>query len=313
MADEDSPNQSAAETARLLRQNSTVSSYTNTLGSRGLPGSDNTGQRDSARSNPLTPITGGTGGGGTTRPNPLDDYANYTYGITLFVAAASDYQPGAVNGQVMIASGGTSRNNRLPEFYEDFYFENLKFESVIGVNARSRNSNVITFEFTVIEPFGISLMDRLLAVAGSLNADNWQEMLFTLQVDFFGNSDNGEPVNPIPNQTKNFQIKLIGCDIKASSKGSEYKFTAIPYGHTAYTQNVGSMPANFEAIGEKVNDVFAAGGDGSFAKYLNAHQADLKDKGFQDEADEYVFEIDSSIGEALIVRSEEHTSELQSH
>ena len=297
MADEDSPDQSAAETARLQRQNSTLSNYTNTFGNRGLAGDDNTGQRDSARNNPLT----SSGGSGEARPNPLDDYANYTYGIIMYAAAAADYQPGAVNGQVMVASGGTARDNRLPQFYEDFYFENLKFESVIGVNSKSRNSNVITFEFTVIEPFGISLMDRLLAVAQDLDAKNWQEMVFTLQVDFFANSDDGEPINPVPNQTKYFQTKLIGCDIKASSKGSEYKFTAIPYGHIAYTQTFGSMPSNFEGIGHQIKDLFADGAEGSFAKYLNDHQKSLaKDKKFQDEADVYKFVIDGDIESAYI-------------
>jgi hypothetical protein len=296
-------NQSAAETARLLRQNSFVSNYKDTLNSPRPVANEDTGQRPSAKSNPVSNYpsfaAGNTAG---VRDNPLDDYANYTYGITLFVGSAGSYSPGAVNGDVMVASGGI-REGRLPQFYEDFYFESFKLESVIGLNAQSRSSNVITVEFTIVEPFGISLMDRLLEVAGSLGSENWHEMVFTLKVDFYGNNDDGEPVNPIAGQTKHFQTKIIGCDIKATSRGSEYRFTAIPFSHQAYTQNVGTTPANCEPQGEKVKDIFESGGEGSYTKALNKHQTDLVKNKHQDLADVYEFVIDSKIGDATIVTS----------
>ena len=244
----------------------------------------------------------GAGNTAGVRRNPLDDYANYTYGIILFVGSARSYSPGAVNGDVMVASGGI-REGRLPQFYEDFYFESFKMESVIGLNAQSRSSNVITIEFTIIEPFGISLMDRLLEVAGSLGAENWHEMIFTLKVDFYGNNDDGEPVNPIAGQTKHFQTKIIGCDIKATSRGSEYRFTAIPFSHQAYTQNVGTTPATHEAHGQTVQDIFESKGLGSYAKFLNKHQTDLKEKGHQEHPDVYEFVINDQIGKAEIVTS----------
>jgi hypothetical protein len=297
-------NQSAAETARLLRQNSYLSNYNNTLNSPGIVANEDSGQRSSAKSNPVSNYpsfaAGNTAG---VRRNPLDDYANYTYGITLFVGSAGSYSPGAVNGDVMVASGGI-REGRLPQFYEDFYFESFKLESVIGLNAQSRSSNVITVEFTIVEPFGISLMDRLLSVADSLGADNWHEMVFTLKVDFYGNSDDGEPVNPVAGQTKHFQTKIIGCDIKATSRGSEYRFTAIPFSHQAYTQNVGTTPATHEAHGETVKDIFESKGLGSYAKFLNKHQTDLKEKGHQEHPDVYEFVINDQIGKATIVTSE---------
>ena len=268
-------NQSAAETARLLRQNSYLSNYNNTLNSPGPVANEDTGQRASTRSNPVSNYPSfGAGNTAGVRDNPLDNYANYTYGITLFVGSAGSYSPGAVNGDVMVASGGI-REGRLPQFYEDFYFDSFKMESVIGLNSQSRSSNVITIEFTIVEPFGISLMDRLLEVAGSLGSENWHEMVFTLKVDFYGNNDDGEPVNPIAGQTKHFQTKIIGCDIKATSRGSEYKFTAIPFSHQAYTQNVGTTPANCEPQGEKVKDIFESQGEGSYTKALNKHQTDL--------------------------------------
>jgi hypothetical protein len=301
-------NQSAAETARLLRQNSYLSNNNGTSAAPRMVANEDTGQRPSANNNPVSNYpsfnAGNTAG---VRDNPLDDYTNYTYGITLFVGSASSYSPGAVNGDVMVASGGI-REGRLPQFYEDFYFESFKLESVIGLNAQSRSSNVITVEFTIVEPFGISLMDRLLSVAGSLGAENWHEMVFTLKVDFYGNNDDGEPVNPIAGQTKHFQTKIIGCDIKATSRGSEYRFTAIPFSHQAYTQNIGTTPANCEPQGEKVKDIFESGGEGSYTKALNKHQTDLVKNKHQDLADVYEFVIDGKIGDATVVTSSLNSS-----
>jgi hypothetical protein len=298
-------NQSAAETARLLRQNSYLSDSKNTSTptTRSIAANEDTGQRPSAKSNPVSNYPSfGAGNTAGVRDNPLDDYVTYTYGITLFVGSAGSYSPGAVNGDVMVASGGI-RESRLPQFYEDFYFESFKMESVIGLNAQSRSSNVITIEFTIVEPFGISLMDRLLEVAGNLGAENWHEMVFTLKVDFYGNNDDGEPVNPIAGQTKHFQTKIIGCDIKATSRGSEYRFTAIPFSHQAYTQNVGTTPTTHEAHGQTVQDIFESEGLGSYAKFLNKHQTDLKQKGHQEHPDVYEFVINDQIGKAEIVTS----------
>jgi hypothetical protein len=257
-------------------------------------------ESDSSRASISPSPTRGFENSGGPRDNPLDGYTNYTYGITLYAAKTNEYTPGTVSGEVIIASGGR-RENRSAEFQEDFYFENFKLESIIGLNAKSRSSNVITAEFTVVEPYGMTLMDRILNLANSLGVQNWYEMLFTFQIDFHANDEQGNVVNSIPGVTKYFQVGIIGCDIKVGPRGAEYKFTAIPFSHHAYQQTVGTTPAMFEAIGEKVSDIFADNGKGSFCKALNDYQSAQVEKGHYGEADVYKFEIDSSIADATIV------------
>lgn len=263
------------------------------------PGTDSA--RPSATANPLQ----GFQNSGGPRGNPLDAYTNYTYGITLYAAPTNEYTPGTVNGEVLMASGGR-REGRSSLFKEDFYFENFKIESIIGLNAKSRSSNVITVDFTVVEPYGMTLMDRILALANQFGVKNWYEMLFTLQVDFYGNNDDGSQSNPIPAGTKYFQVGLIGCDIKVGTRGAEYKFSAIPFSHHAYQQTVGTVPAKFEAIGEKVSDIFADDGKGSFAKALNEYYENLVETGHASQKDVYKFNIDGSIAEATIVSNKEN-------
>jgi hypothetical protein len=204
------------------------------------------------------------GAGRQAKGNPLDDYINYTYGLSLHIIPVSTYNSIAGGGtynpgsNVLIASAGRSDSagfSRRANFQEDFYFENLKFTTVIGYNSRNRGSNAIDVSFTIIEPYGITLLDRLLKVATEEDARNWNQMPFMLQIDFFGNNDNGVPVQ-IDGHTKYIPIKIIACNIKASTRGSEYRFSAVPYNHQAFHEIVGSSPAFLEVIAGTVDEFF---------------------------------------------------------
>jgi len=210
------------------------------------------------------PRIGGGAGGGQTRGNPLDDYVNYTYGLSLHIIPISTYNSLAGGGtynpgsNVLIASAGRRDSSgfaRRANFQEDFFFENLKFTTIIGYNSRNRGSNAIDVSFTIIEPYGITLLDRLLKVATEENARNWNQMPFMLQIDFYGNNESGVPVQ-IEGHTKYIPIKLIACNIKASTRGSEYRFSAVPYNHQAFHETVGSSPAFLEVVAGKLSEFF---------------------------------------------------------
>lgn len=240
------------------------------------------------------------------RPNPLDKYVNYTYGLTLFALSPQNYNSGGSGGQVLVASGGRRGQglSRHSEFHDDFYFDGMKMTTLIGMNARSRSSNVIDIKFTIIEPYGISLLNRLLKVASDVGAENWNEMPFMMQVDFFANNEDGSLVNPVPGQTKKIPMKLIECKIKISTKGSEYQFSAVPYHHAAFLENAGSTPAFLEVTAKTVKDFFSSDKDskGSYTNALNSYQKTLAEENkFQEYPDEYEFVIEGEIADALLV------------
>ena len=210
-------------------------------------------------------------GGSARKGNPLDGYANYTYGLSLHIVPKETYNGIAVGASynagsnVLIASAGRQGQagfGRHPQFAEDFYFDNLKCTTVIGHNSRTRATNVIDVNFTIIEPYGITLLDRLLAVATEVGAQNWNQMPFMLQIDFFGNTDDGTP-EPIVGHTKYIPIKLIACNIKASPRGSEYKFSAVPYNHVAVHDTLGTTPTMLEVVAGTVGDFFGVKGGGN--------------------------------------------------
>ena len=220
----------------------------------------------------------------TAKPidNLLHDYATYTYGISFHVIPVKKYndimmgkvQYSTGDNTVLIASGGRHNSDfsRNKHFTEDFYFDNLKMTTIVGMNSRTRNTNAIDINFTLIEPYGFTFINRLLKVAAQFGAKSWFQIPFMVQIDFFGNTDLGEIAHPIPNTTKRIPVKLIACKAKVSGKGAEYQIQAVPYNHTAYSESIASTPAVLKVQATKLQDFFSASGSAGDASRISEFQ-----------------------------------------
>jgi hypothetical protein len=244
------------------------------------------------------------------RPNPLFKYANYTYGLSLHVLPPDDYNKliksgGSYtpNGTVLIASGGRRNDSdfrRHPDFNEDFYFKEMKFTTVVGMNARTKNTNAIELSFNIIEPYGMTLINRLLSMCKKINAKSWMQIPFVIQVDFFGNTTEGDVENKIAGQTKYIPIRIIGCNVKITKDGGEYQISAVPFSHQAFTDSIVRTPAAFEVSAKKIKDFFGTDAT-SYITAINDFQKKLVKDKLQDYADEYEFKIDPDIEKSDIV------------
>jgi hypothetical protein len=199
--------------------------------------------------------------------NILHNYATYTYSISLHAIPIQKYND-VITGKiqyhtndntVLVASGGRKTNDfsRNKNFTEDFYFENLKMTTVVGLNSRSRNTNAIDVNFTLIEPFGFTFINRLLKVAAELGAKTWFDLPFLLQIEFFGNNDIGDVVHPIIGTTKRIPIKIIGCKSKITGAGAQYQIQAVPYTHIALTETTASTPVALKVQATTLKDFFS--------------------------------------------------------
>jgi len=237
-------------------------------GGRGGQGGPNLQQAEELNRNIANGIT--KVGGNKTKTyapstNPLDEYASYTYGLTLHVLTREDYNTlvSTPNNfkptKTLISSAGRYRGTRDPEFSDDFYFDNLKFDTVIGVNANTRGTNVITLEFTIIEPYGMTLLDRIMNVNNNgLNGKNYLDMPYLLEINFFGEDRSGS-TKKITDQTKWIPMKLTGFKIKASVKGSEYNITAVPFNHSANLETLQSIKTRMHITASTVGEYFSSG------------------------------------------------------
>ncbi len=191
--------------------------------------------------------------------NPLLAYPSYTYGLSLALLTVKEYNDivsdtkNYQSNRVIIASAGRYNNDegvsmfkRAPFFSEDFYFENLNMTTVIGLNDHSRATNAINLTFSIIEPYGITLLNRIIELSADIKSVNYISQPYLLQIDFFGTNDAGEIVGIIPDQTKRIPIRILKMDIKASAKGAEYSMEACPYSHSAWDLSSVSTPVQLE-------------------------------------------------------------------
>ena len=204
-------------------------------------------------------------------PNPLLDYPSYTYGLSLAMLTKKEYNDvvrkptSYVPNRVLIASAGRYNNTAGPNqfirssfFNEDFYFENLNMKTVIGMNDHNRATNAVEMSFSIMEPYGMTLLNRIIDLCASpeINTPNYTEQPYMLQIDFFATNNAGEIIGVIPGQTKRIPIRILTLEIKASSKGSEYQITAAAYNHSAYDVGTVQTPAHFEIAAGTLSSMF---------------------------------------------------------
>lgn len=196
-------------------------------------------------------------------PNRLHEYPSYIYAISLHLMTNEQYNDCVLTQKytpknVLIASAGRYSDTfpRNKHFSEDFYFQDLNIVTIIAPNDQSRNTNAIDTKFTIIEPYGFTLVERILAATKDIGGDNYLDMPYMLQIDFFAIDDAGNLVGAIDELQKRFPIKLNKLDIRITERGAEYTINATPFPHEAFKGNAGTVPCIVEVTAKTVADFF---------------------------------------------------------
>lgn len=207
--------------------------------------------------------------------NVLHRYASHTYRITMGAQSIADHNEiqdeGFVQGTpkittLMMASGGDQYVDgvcRDPIFKEDFYIEDLRMHTIIGSNAQGNGSNSVNLEFTIMEPYAVSLIERLLALANKLNYENYIEIPYVFKIEFIGYDDEGNPLGVIPNTTKYIPFRLTYMDLSIKGQGALYECTAIPVNHFAFNQTVAAIPEALEIAAGNLGEFFNGAAKGN--------------------------------------------------
>lgn len=204
--------------------------------------------------------------------NKLHDFTGYTYKITLWLLTTEDYQQLSTNPDsftptyCLISSGGgiptvgsSSQSARHPDFQEDFYFDNLAMTTLVGLNSKTKASNAVDIKFTIVEPYGMTLLDRLLsACQTSASCTNYVDQPYLLQVDFLSNPSEANQFGAQGHviDSKRIPIKFMEFKIKPGAGGTNYFVKAIPYNHIGFVQSVAAVPTNLSVTAKTVGEYF---------------------------------------------------------
>lgn len=205
--------------------------------------------------------------------NVLHDYTAYTYRITLYLltpddlTALSNSPETFVPTYALISSGGGFANKsaakvpgRHPDFMEDFYFDNLSLTTVVGLNSKSKASNAIDIKFNIVEPYGMTLLDRLFsACQTSAKCTNYVEVPYLIQIDFLSNVDevNKGGIRGNIIDSKRIPLKITEFKIKPTTGGTVYSVRGMPYNHVGFLQSVGATPVNLSVTAKTVGEYFS--------------------------------------------------------
>jgi hypothetical protein len=217
--------------------------------------------------------------------NPLSRLASMTYTVSIYLMNMEEYARLFVSRnkvlptqQLLIQSGGISQGvgsnssattnqnigQRNPYFDLDFYIDDLTINSIVGTQGGSRSHNAVNLEFTVIEPNGITFIERLrraakehLRTAGPTASEATANYLMIIR--FYGYDAQGNLVNSSQLGTKEvgsdtnaiiekwypFQIQNIRYRIQAHNV--EYRITAsTPSTNIAFSNMYATIPFDFE-------------------------------------------------------------------
>lgn len=276
--------------------------------------------------------------------NLLHNYSSYTYQFSLSALSATDYDT-LINDptrnvdelkNLLIASGGASQDKRAAYFKEDFYFDNVVIKTLFGAGASTRNTNMSNTTFTIIEPYGVTLLERLTkAVTELTESPNIADQPYLMTLNFWGYDDEALSPKKIESCTRHFIIKITDITFGLTAKGAEYQVTCQPYGHNAFNETAAVISSNFEVSAKTVREFFGDATDsaqaatvagnkgtvgrddraetpttpdtltGSLSFVLNQDARKLKESGAVDVADEYVFIIDKEIADAMIMSADD--------
>jgi hypothetical protein len=197
--------------------------------------------------------------------NPLHNYATYNYNISLHALSGEEYNAvmtGSFNpsNPLMHTAGGYRPRNQY--FEQDFFIDGLEIISVIGATEDGNGSkNEVYYTFKIIEPMGMTLMNRLVSLGetlfsgGSDKPTPWPEIPYCMVIEFTGFYDDGTPV-ALHEHRKLYPMKIVNIDILPSLKGTEYQCKAIPYNHLAFTKEFGTLPSAVECEAKTLEDAF---------------------------------------------------------
>jgi len=194
-------------------------------------------------------------------PNVLDQYANYTYHIRWSMTSDQTTKYAHTYGtskfynsvqKIIIAeSGGTVLYN-----ITDFEMENL-----VPGSPTSTSTQSLKFEMTIVEPYGITLVDSIYSASLGLGISNYNTSAgYFIEIWFTGYNEDGSIATPSLNANlyKLWQVQIQQIQSTTTESGTTYKISFLPVDQYAWADHVGIV-SNAVTIGpvQSVGDFFS--------------------------------------------------------
>jgi len=262
-------------------------------------------------------------------PNSFKKFSTMTYSVSIYLQSPAHFQKmmneakgfKSVDGlKLLIQSGGITDGNtgnfgatRSEFFPEDFYLDNIQFKSLVSGTSTSAAHNTYEMNFNVVEPNGITFLERLDAAIQDYNVNelkltagdiNFISQTYLMVIRFYGYDENNNMIRRTDNETdvtsdrratdeKFIPFMFTGITFKLETDTVVYACSAVPpQSQIANDKTHGVIPKNINLQGKTLEEVF--NGPGGLVETLNNEQEKLKEEGLYDEVDEYSVEFQTT-------------------
>jgi len=205
------------------------------------------------------------------KPNELNQYGSVSYNIALYMMNSRSYvditrspnNPQEAlsfpNSQLLMRSGGVGLDNTDNNFSNDFFIDDLEISNIaVGPSKFRHNTNATDIRFTITEPRGVTLLEKLQSLAGTVLVTTREKYIhapYLLEIKFKGYDETGKPV-PTPSKPKYIPIRITDMTFEVTASGTQYRVTAVPFANNALQSIVSTIPHNIELQAKTVGDIF---------------------------------------------------------
>lgn len=179
--------------------------------------------------------------------NELNKFDRYAYHLKL--SMIGDFDANNENIAQNIAAGKNYSSIIIAEsgVTVGFNIVDCEIRDALSSNFRSRTSITTEISLTIVEPYSLTLADKLYLAGLELKVQNWRMAPMILEVWFRGYNEVG-----IPQDTKDSQniykiYKLIFSDFTSTltETGTTYKITALADGNLGFSNQFFILPLGF--------------------------------------------------------------------
>ena len=215
----------------------------------------------------------------TPSPNKLANLASQTYTLSVYLMDMEEYKKflgtdrkTLPSQQLLFQSGGAPVGQRNKFFDLDFYPENFELKCQVGTQGTSSPHNAVTMKFDLLEPQGITFLERLRQAVWTHTGDRTQTINsqnYLMVIRFYGYDENGNLISNAdlnggettsdPNSLveKFIPFQMANIRYKIASQAVEYNVECvIPQTQIGYSTARGSIPFNFQLVAPDVQTLF---------------------------------------------------------
>jgi hypothetical protein len=184
--------------------------------------------------------------------NELNNYDRYAYHLKLSMIGDFDSNDPNIAANIRRSTGVSGQNYSSVIVAESgvtagFNIIDCEIRDALSSSFRTRTSITTEINFTIVEPYSLTLADKLYLAAEELKVKNWRLAPMILEVWFNGYTEEGTPFDTKSNESIYKIYKLIITDFTSTltETGTTYKLTAVADGNVGFRNAFFMLPVGF--------------------------------------------------------------------